>query len=198
MGLYLFPSIFVLLLVIKHIIAKSGSEDKASKTLLELEAEANNTRKQDVSQLPYIQVPVDTLPFHTLTPSPAVEADIINLAKKQILNLNGITNTALKKQYGPANLDFLSRCDENYTTLIRNLTVWAKSFYEANMYAQARTILEYSVSIGSDIRQAYQMLTDIYAREQDMSALKNLRQQAEKLTSLSAPDILGYIDSHLK
>lgn len=198
MSLYLFPGILVLLLVIKHIIAKSGSEDKSSKTLLELEAEANNTRKQDVSKLPYIRVPFDDLPFHMLAPAPAAEADIVRLSKEQILNLNGITNTALKKQYGPANLDFLSRCDENYTLLIRNLAAWAKSFYEADMYAQARTILEYSISIGSDIRQAYQMLTDIYAKEQDMSALKKLRQQAEKLTSLSAPGILGYIDSHLK
>lgn len=198
MGLYLFPGIFVLLLVIKHIIAKSGSDGKASKTLLELEAEANNTRKQDVSNLPYIKVPVDTLPFHALNPAPAVEADIIRLSKERILNLNGITNTALKKQYGPANLDFLSRCDENYTTLIRNLATWAKYLCEADMYGKARTVLEYSVSIGSDIRQAYRMLTDIYAREQDMAALKNLRQQAEKLTSLSASDILGYIDSHLK
>ncbi len=197
MGYYLIPSTIMFLLVIKHIISKSGSKASHSKTLLELEAEANQTRKQDISKLPYISIPMDTLPFHRLTPAPDAEQKIISLEQKPILNLNGITNTELKKQYGPANLEFLSQCDDNFTTLIRSLGLWAKCFLDSNMLPEAKIVLEYSISIGSDIRNTYEMLTDIYFEEQDTAALKQLRSTGEQLSSLSAPGILSYIDSFL-
>lgn len=194
---YIFPSMLLILLVLKHNIKKAGPKEDKLKSLLELESEANKTRKQDISKLPYITIPKDTLPFGRLTPISRNEQTILGLMDKKILNLTGITNTALKKQYGVANLDFLTQCDENFTLLVRSLNGWAKAFFDANLTDEARCILEYSITIGSDIRQSYQMLADIYFTDLDHDALLKLRNQAEGLSSLSTKSILEYIDTLL-
>lgn len=194
---YIFPSILIILLVLKHNIKKAGPKEDKVKTLLEQETEANATRKQDVSKLPYIQIPKDTLPFGRLTPITPGEQTILGLMDKKILNLTGITNTMLKKQYGVANLEFLTQCDENFTILARSLNSWAAAFSDAHLTDEARCVLEYSIAIGSDIRQSYQMLADIYAAEKNQDALSKLRTHAEKLSSLPAKSILAYMDTLL-
>lgn len=197
MKLFIFPSVVLILLVLKHNIRKAGPKEDTLRALLEKETEANQTRKQDISRLPYIAIPKDDLPFGRLTPITQDEQAILKLMDTQILNLTGITNTELKKQYGPANLEFLTGCDENFILLVRSLNGWAKAFIDANMTADAKSILEYSISIGSDVRQSYQMLADIYFTDADTKALSGLRTQAEKLSSLSARNILEYIDTLL-
>lgn len=194
---YIFPSMLLILLVLKHNIKKAGPKEDKIKTLLEQESDANNTRKQDISNLPYITISKDTLPFDRLTPVTSHEQAVLGLMDKKILNLTGITNTALKKQYGVANLEFLTQCDENFTLLIRSLNGWAKACSDANLTDETRCILEYSISIGSDIRQSYQMLADIYFTDLDHDALLKLRTRAEGLSSLSAKGILEYIDTLL-
>lgn len=197
MKLFLFPSVLLIMLVLKHNIKKADTGSHSLQTLLEKETEANKTRKKDVSNLPYISIPKEQLPFGKLNPAPKEELQLLNLMDKKILNLNGITNTELKQQYGPANLEFLSLCDENFTILIRSLNDFAKTLYDNNMPDDAKTVLEYSIDIGSDIRNTYQMLTNIYSKEQDTDALQALRQRAEQLTSLSAKNIVEYIDTFL-
>lgn len=194
---YFFPSMLLILLVLKHIIKKAGPKEDKLKTLLELESEANKTRKQDISSLPYIKIPKDSLPFGRLTPVTTGEQTVLKLMDKQILNLTGITNTELKMQYGAANLETLTQCDENFTLLVRSLNDWAKASMDAGMTDEARCILEYSAAIGSDIRQSYQMLADIYAANKDTNALSKLRTRAEQLSSLSAASILEYLDTLL-
>lgn len=194
---YIFPSMLLILLVLKHNIKKAGPKENKVKSLLEQEAEANKTRKQDISKLPYIAIPEDALPFGRLTPATPDEQAVLRLMDKKILNLTGITNTELKRLYGPANLEFLTQCDESFTLLVRSLNGWAKACSDAGLTEEARCILEYSITIGSDIRQSYQMLADIYFTDIDKDALSKLRTQAEKLSSLSAKGILEYIDTLL-
>lgn len=197
MKLFIFPSMVLILLVLKHNINKAGPKEDKLQALLSQESEANKTRKQDISKLPYITIPKNELPFGVLTPTVKDEQNVLALADKQILNLTGITNTELKKQYGPANLEFLTGCDENFILLVRSLNGWAKACCDANLTDEARRILEYSIGIGSDVRQSYQMLADIYFTDLDTDALLRLHTQAQKLSSLSADSILEYIDNLL-
>ncbi len=194
---FLFPSVIVVMLVIKHIINKADPKKGIQKSILELESEANLTRRQDISNLPYIRIPDDTLPFGRLTPVTADEQAVVKLRDQKILNLTGISNTQLKLQYGPANLDALSAYDDNFALLIRSLNNWAVACNEAKMYPEAKAILEYSVNIGSDIRKTYQMLADQYYAELDTDALSLLRDKAAALPEITSHSILDYIDNLL-
>lgn len=194
---FLFPSILVLMLVLKHIINKADPRKGIQKSILELESEANQTRKQDISNLPYIHIPEDALPFGKLTPITPEEQTILKLRDQKILNLTGISNTQLKLQYGPANLDVLTAYDDNFARLVRALNNWAIACNDARMYPEAKAILEYSVSIGSDVRKTYQLLADQYFAELDTQALSALRCKATALPEITSRSILEYIDNLL-
>ena len=70
------------------------------------------------------------------------------------MNLIGISNTDLKKSYGPANLELLSIYDQNYSRYIRTLQLMAECIYE-EYPDKAAAILEYCISIGTDISGTY-------------------------------------------
>ena len=155
---------------------------QSRESLLERESEANSVRKADISTLPYIEIPLDTLPVDALSACGHFRlADELHaLAGKKILNLSMYTNTDLKMMYGPANLDTLSACDDA---------------------SSAEQFLSYAVSIGSDITASYTMLATIYADRHDKNQLNELIQKAETITSLSGRTIqikLHSIKSGLK
>lgn len=93
------------------------------------ENDANSTRKQDITNLDYIQIPVDTFPIGAYPNEgyEETEQQLLALSEQNILNLTGISNTDLKLQYGVSNLAILSDCDERFTTLVRLLTDYAKA-----------------------------------------------------------------------
>ena len=96
------------------------------------ENDANSTRKQDITNLDYIQIPVDTFPIGAYPNEgyEETEQQLLALSEQKILNLTGISNTDLKLQYGVSNLAILSDCDERFTTLVRLLTDYAKGLAE--------------------------------------------------------------------
>ena len=87
------------------------------------ERDANNTRKQDISQLDYVDFSGVTLPFAQFedTLLKECEQQVLNLKDKKVLNLTGISNTDLKMTYGAANLPLLTQYDQNFTLLVRTL-----------------------------------------------------------------------------
>ena len=127
---------------------------QSRESLLERESEANSVRKADISTLPYIEIPLDTLPVDALSACGHFRlADELHaLAGKKILNLSMYTNTDLKMMYGPANLDTLSACDDAYADLILLLNKIGKTLLEANDVSSAEQFLSYAVSIGSATR----------------------------------------------
>ena len=170
---------------------------------LERESEANSVRKADISTLPYIEIPLDTLPVDTLSACghSGLADELYALAGKKILNLSMYTNTDLKMTYGPANLDTLSACDDAYADLILLLNKIGKTLLEANDVSSAEQFLSYAVSIGSDITASYTMLATIYADKHDTDHLDELIRKAESITSLSGKTIqikLHSIKSGLK
>ena len=175
---------------------------QSRESLLERESEANSVRKADISTLPYIEIPLDTLPDTLSACGHSGLADeLYALAGKKILNLSMYTNTDLKMMYGPANLDTLSACDDAYADLILLLNKIGKTLLEANDVSSAEQFLSYAVSIGSDITASYTMLATIYADQHDKNQLNELIQKAETITSLSGRTIqikLHSIKSGLK
>ena len=166
---------------------------QSRESLLERESEANSVRKADISTLPYIEIPLDTLPVDTLSACghSGLADELYALAGKKILNMT----------YGPANLDTLSACDDAYADLILLLNKIGKTLLEANDVSSAEQFLSYAVSIGSDITASYTMLATIYADKHDTDHLDELIRKAESITSLSGKTIqikLHSIKSGLK
>ena len=62
------------------------------------ENEANFTRRKDISQLPYIKIPYDTLPFIQNAHGEIAEyqKELLSFKDSRLLNLSGLSNTDLK------------------------------------------------------------------------------------------------------
>ncbi|MBQ8147937.1 MAG: hypothetical protein IJ040_04010 [Lachnospiraceae bacterium] len=163
------------------------------------EADADNTRKKDISSLDYIYIPIETLPFgvDTTKEVAALEDTLRRLDSTKILNLSAYTNTELKLEYGVANLSYLSECDERFTLLIRTLYQWAVLLQEHDFINEAVQVAEYSIEIGSDISGCYYMLADYYQAIGNTEAIQNLQKSADSIQGLQADPIKDYLNKSL-
>lgn len=171
--------VFVIWLRVK--MRKTNSAiSESSNAFWEREAKANFARSQDISKLDYIHVTEEDLPFtpeiSTLTDEQEadLEQQVLDASRRKMINLSAYTNTELKEQYGIANLEELSNCDQNYLLFIRLLANWGSFLYEKKEYSRAKQIMEYSLSIGSDISSVYITLGHIYASEGNPSKIDEL------------------------
>ncbi|MGN1187333.1 MAG: hypothetical protein ACI4R6_02465, partial [Lachnospiraceae bacterium] len=122
----LIGSIIVCTLIIGALILYESKKHKreADRKMAEFwarEAKSNSVRRQDISQLDYITIPFDSLPFVETDDGEinACQKELLALKGTKILNLSGISNTDLKLQYGVANLPQLSEYDEACTRMFR-------------------------------------------------------------------------------
>ncbi len=154
---------------------------------LELERKANLTPRKDISDLPYIKVPVETLPLSVETDREEVierQEIIKSMADKMILNLTGRTNTDLKLEYGAPNINILSAADNNYTKLVQALSYLSSDYIEAGHIEEAKTLLEYGISIGTDSRKNYLALAGIYKKEGRPDKINDLITHVDGIDSL--------------
>lgn len=184
---------FLFMMLVKR--SRRRTDQKMSQ-FWQQETAANQVRKQDISTLDYVYIPLETLPFGVgQTPEiERLEGIIRDLDTKQIVNLSQYTNTELKLKYGVANLDVLSACDDRFTTLIRTLYQWSCLLLNSGHLDAAIQVAEYSIDIGSDISGCYYMLADYYNSVQDTTALNRLKESADKLTGLNANTIKDYLN----
>lgn len=161
------------------------------------ETKANQTRKQDVSGLDYIQIPLDAFPIGRFNDAELLQEEekLLNLSKKQILNLSGISNTDLKLAYGAANLPFLSECDANYTQLARAILSYGKQLAEQNHIQEAVTVLEFGISCKTDVSANYTLLADLYSQLGQTAKIEELRQIVLPMDSLMKNAILNHLES---
>ncbi len=161
---------------------KTKQEDKRSSTWDEnfwkRESEANFVRKKDISQLDYLTVPEGALPF-----SPTAEGreqklqeTVRELSGRKMIDLSGLSNTDIKMTYGTANFETLSAYDQNYTLFLRSLNQWGCYLAREAQGQQerARKILEYGILLGSDIRDTYQCLAEIYRDNDEIEKIQQL------------------------
>ena len=118
------------------------------------------------------------------------ENDLKTLASRKILNLSHQSNTDLKLAYGPANLPALSEYDQNYTTLLRNLVAYADCLIKNGFKAEAVPVLEFGISIDSDIRANYTLLAELYKEQGNASKIQELIDKAASLDSMMRSAIL--------
>ena len=194
--LFILLSVMFCLLVMRNIKRTNRLGQAETDRFWQREAKADFTRKQDISQLDYINIPLEQLPFGVDSSSEVqrTESSIRQLKDTKILNLNNYTNTDLKLMYGVANLTELSECDNRFTILVRTLYQWACRLQEHGHIREAIQVAEYSIEIGSDISGCYYMLADYYQTIGDNESLDRLRASAETLTGLNAKPIKEYLN----
>lgn len=183
-----FASFLIFIIWLSLNLARSNRRDEASKqSFWEKERLANSTRRKPLDDLPYIKIPLDSLSMHLLPEDEqASEYKEIfrSLNESKIVNFTGITNTDLKLQYGAPNIDLLTQYDQNFTVLARTLHQWASYLYEKGYPQESCQILEYAVSIGSDVSGSYKLLCKIYKENNTPEKIRSLYPVAESLNSL--------------
>ena len=207
-------SFIIFVLITQFVIRRTTRKEKENdEAFWDRERRSNSVRKQDLSGLDYISIPIDELPFGVLPDDPEVsslEEQIKRLYEGQdneasrICNFTGLTNTDLKLQYGAPNITKLSAYDQNYTTMVTTLQAWAKKLYDSSLYADAEKVLSFAVSTGTDITASYRMLCELYEDHLGLSAgeaserIKALLATAESLKSLSRDGILRHLNERLE
>jgi len=195
----------------------SKMEKSMKEAFWKREEEANHTRRKSLDNLPYITIPLEELPLacHITGDAAAVRntgdaATVRNtddaaanetisgeckeilrsLSTRKIVNLTGYTNTDLKLSYGTANITCLTEYDQNYTLLVSTLQKWAEVLYRGGAKKECRQVLEYAVSIGTDVSHTYFLLADLYDEEGESDLKYNLIEKAYGLSSLSSKVIV--------
>ncbi len=202
MKFLLLPSITILILVLNHNIRKNKNKEKKSvKSYLAREDRANSARRKDLSNLPYIEIPLNTLPLDITLNDEKKQLQISNyikeirfLSEKQMLNLIGVSNTELKEEYGPANLELLTIYDQNYSRYIRNLHLLAECIYE-EYPNEAVALWEYCLDIGTDISGTYACLGQHYVNLNKQELFMKLYDYIPSKTSISGKTIINKLDN---
>lgn len=182
-----FASFLVFIVWLTYEISKHNKMDaERDRSFWAKEHRANSTRRKSLDGLPYITVPLDSL-FLQLLPDDEQAAEyketLRTLSESPIVNFTGISNTDLKLQYGAPNIDLLSRYDQNYTVLARTLNQWAHCLHQNGYSKEAREVLEFAVSTGTDISSSYKLLCEIYREEKTPEKIQKLYPTVEGLNS---------------
>lgn len=161
---------------------------------------ANQVRRKDISQLPYIQIPFDTLPFISDASGEIKNCQNELLALKGIplLNLSGMSNTDLKLEYGVANLPKLSDCDEACNNMYRIIANLGYYLSKEGYHSEAVAFLEFGIDAGSDLSRNYYVLADEYILAHRYDDLQKLIDRAEHINTPMKPAIIRELTKKLK
>jgi hypothetical protein len=157
------------------------------------ELKANQTPKKDLSNLNYIHIPINELPFADCPEDKdlnSIQEQIIQLSKKSIVNFTGMTNTDLKLQYGTANIKTLMEWDNNYTQLVQTIYQWGLYYYSHQQLMYAKKILEYGVNCNTDISKNYTLLANIYIKLDQSDKIDSLINHANSLQTIMKENIV--------
>ena len=166
----------------------SGDQREIERRFWERERKANATRRRDISNLEYINIPADLFPLNLGTET---EKSLEALSQKQMLNLTGKSNTDLKLEYGLPNLEHLSECDDTFSELVRLLPEYVDELLEAGQKEDAQRILEFAVEIKADSRKIFNRLAQMYVDQGQDSRIDELIKIAQELDSLSKHVIIS-------
>lgn len=177
---------------IRHLSAK---EAKQKDDYWERERRADLTPARDLSAIDYITIPMEKFPLSFFDENPDEEADMIideltELSKTRLLNLNGMSNTDLKLEYGRRNLDEMQEIADRFSRVEVLLCDLAKCFMQKEKYAEAAQILEYGVSIGSDVSSDYTLLGECYKQLKEPEKIDELCRQVESMSFLMKGTVL--------
>lgn len=195
--MYIFPIFVIFAFLFSHKLKKSTKyADEHRSDFLDGEHEANFTRKKDIEHLDYITIPLEKLPFFEKVDKEIekYQDTIKNLSQKRILNLTGISNTELKKQYGAANLTALSEYDDNYSTMVSTIARWGSRLMTLGYVKEAVTVLEFGIKCKSDVKLNYTLLAGYYCDNGLIPELEHLKATAKGLNSINRVPILNMLE----
>lgn len=192
-----FASFIIFILILQHNIRKvNKTSEKQENAFWDRENSANNVRKQNIDDLTYITFRAE--PFYPLNLLDAVSCSkfleknpevknilsrFLFLEEQKIVNLTEYTNTDLKFKYGVANLNILTEYDTNYNELITLLHNYGSIFAKDGFETQALSVLEYAVSLGSDISGTYTLCAEIYQKNNQWDKIDWLKKEAENIST---------------
>ncbi len=178
----------------------SRKTEADNSTFWSREDAANQVRRKDISQLPYIQIPFDTLPFISDASGEIKNCQNELLALKGIplLNLSGMSNTDLKLEYGVANLPKLSDCDEACSNMYRIIANLGYYLSKEGYHSEAVAFLEFGIDAGSDLSRNYYVLADEYILAHRYDDLQKLIDRAEHINTPMKPAIIRELTKKLK
>ena len=132
--MFVFLAIFIVfLLYINFLMHKNKrAQENLEKQFWDRERSANFTRKKDISNLNYLIITEDKIPQNLTTDA---KKSLETLCGQKMLNLSSMSNTDLKLEYGVANLDELSACDDRFSTFERNAAIYAQELSDAGYTA---------------------------------------------------------------
>lgn len=192
------PTFFILtiLLVLWIHYQKRRTDRIATKKIeafWEREQQANLTRKKDISNLDFITVPLENLPFPETDREEIsdIQKHLRKLAGSKIVNFTGLSNTDLKLMYGAPNINLLMEYDKNYLELVRSLYRYGKLLYDFDRKDDAVTVLEYALSVKTDISANYTLLATIYKEKNEINRINSVISCAEELTSMTKKALLS-------
>lgn len=193
----IFASIIVFCIWLAYEIRKNNKKNiKATESFWEKEKLADSTRKKSLDDLNYIVIPQEILHlFDENIPEEIQDAAeylkySVNL---KIVNLSYITNTDLKLRYGAANLETLSSYDANFTNLLKHLNTVGEYFFNKKDTDNALLVLEYAVSVQSDLISTYRMLATLYSDTGNTLGIDYLINTASMLPGLTRNPILNLL-----
>ena len=155
------------------------------------EQTSNNVRRKRIDDSEYITIPDSILNINSSNEDVVKHlASLRELKNKKILNLTGKTSTDIKELYGPANLNYVTECDDNFTSMCQVLSSLGTLLKEEGDLAQAAKVLEFAVNSKSDISGTYLALADIYLSTGNSEKIKDLISTASLLDSLMKDSII--------
>ncbi len=173
--------IFIIVLAVLRARA-TRSEKERTDAFWEKENAANSARKADLSTLSYYEFHPESLPAAPDQHPELKEAynAIVSASRKQMLNLNGISNTDLKLTYGPQNLDALTTYGDHFSELEETLLSYGTLLHEEGYLKEAIAVLEKGILLPTDLTQNYIRLADYYEEAGTVTKKADLLTLAEK------------------
>lgn len=186
--------LLIFVLWLRYQISKSKNiSHSSSESFWDKEYKSNFVRKRDLSQLDYLLISEEDLPF-VITEDEEIlklQDSVRILSQKKLLNLSDKSNTDIKLTYGTANLTLLSEYDENFSSFLKILYKWANLLYSKNYISEAQKALELGIRIKTDISGNYILLAKIYKNNSNYAAIDNLINKAEELNTLMKDSIIN-------
>lgn len=171
-----------------------------TEALFEREREANTIRKQPLDDVEFVEIDLSRIPFIE-TENPIIkeaQKTIEVLCTQKIANLSDYSNTDLKFKYGVANLPLLTEYDQNYTVLCRTLFDLGRELNSIERYSEARTVLEYGIDCGTDLKSHYMLLANMYEDNGESDKISWLISKAEGMKSMLKNSLINELNSKLE
>lgn len=198
-GYPIFFCIVILTILLIHNIRRSDRILKRkNEQYFARERVADCTQRKPLDSVDYIVVPYDELPLDLAKDDPVVNDcinQVIELKGQSVANFTGLTNTDLKLEYGAPNFTHLSRCDSNFTLLVRAMDNWADRLYELGYADEALSLLTLCIKWNSDISSTYMLAAKIYSDNNDNVGIAWVKRQALAIPSMLRDSVIKNLDS---